>query len=346
MSKKLIYLVSFALVMGLVNSATAELVGHWRMDEGAGDTVNDSSGNGNHGTLIDNVQWAAGQIGGALKFDGSPGYLLIPHSDSLKLINQGDYTITMWFRQDVVTGIANLLQQTDAGGTGRTLLLADSATGIRTFLGGTSTVSGVIEEAGIWYHVALIVTEGGATDTINFYIDGEPTGTPAQVGSEDTEGDYLIGTNKGLDGRWINGLVDDVRFYNHALSEVEILGAMQGERYPYALGPDPADGTMHLDTWANISWSSGDFAVSHDVYIGDNFDDVNDGAEGTFQGNQAGTFIVVGFPGFAYPDGLVPGTTYYWRIDEVNDTEPNSPWKGNVWSFSIPPKTAYNPDPA
>ncbi|MHC4243459.1 MAG: hypothetical protein ACYSU4_13720, partial [Planctomycetota bacterium] len=45
-------------------------------------------------------------------------------------------------------------------------------------------------------------------------------------------------------------------------------------------------------------------------------------------------------------DGLVPGTTYYWRIDEVNDTEPNSPWIGNVWSFSIPPKTAYFPDPA
>jgi hypothetical protein len=82
------------------------------------------------------------------------------------------------------------------------------------------------------------------------------------------------------------------------------------------------------------------------VYIGENFDEVNAGAEGTFQGNQAGTFIVVGFPGFPYPDGLVPGTTYYWRIDEVNDTEPNSPWKGSVWSFSVPPKTAYYPDPA
>jgi len=33
-------------------------------------------------------------------------------------------------------------------------------------------------------------------------------------------------------------------------------------------------------------------------------------------------------------------------IDEVNDTEPNSPWKGDVWSFSIPPKTAYFPVPA
>ncbi|NIW10730.1 MAG: hypothetical protein GWN33_09270, partial [Gammaproteobacteria bacterium] len=85
-----------------------------------------------------------------------------------------------------------------------------------------------------------------------------------------------------------------------------------------AFGPRPKDGSMILDTWVNLSWSPGDFAVSHDVYMGDNFDDVNDGAEGTFQGNQTETFIVVGFPGFPYPDGLVPGTTYYWRIDEVN----------------------------
>jgi len=113
-----------------------------------------------------------------------------------------------------------------------------------------------------------------------------------------------------------------------------------------AFNPNPKDGSILLDTWANIGWSPGDFAVSHDVYLGDNFDDVNDGAEGTFQGNQAGTFIVVGFPGFPVPDGLVPGTTYYWRIDEVNDTEPNSPWKGEVWNFSIAPKTAYAPDPA
>ncbi|MCP4259567.1 MAG: hypothetical protein GY774_18960 [Planctomycetes bacterium] len=110
--------------------------------------------------------------------------------------------------------------------------------------------------------------------------------------------------------------------------------------------PSPLDGVLLEDTWVNLSWRPGDFAVSHDVYVGDNFDDVNNGAEGTFVGNQAGTFIVVGFPGFPYPDGLVPGTTYYWRIDEVNDTDPNSPWKGDVWSFSSPPKTAYFPDPA
>jgi hypothetical protein len=119
-----------------------------------------------------------------------------------------------------------------------------------------------------------------------------------------------------------------------------------GAEYPFARGPDPSDGVLHSNTWANLRWSPGDFAVSHDVYIGDNFDDVDAGAEGTFLGNQTTTLLTIGFPGFAFPDGLVPGTTYYWRIDEVNDTEPNSPWKGPVWSFSIPPKTAYFPDPA
>jgi len=90
---------------------------------------------------------------------------------------------------------------------------------------------------------------------------------------------------------------------------------------------------------------AGAFATSHDVYMGGNFDDVNDGIGDTFRGNQASTFYVAGFPGFAFPNGLVPGTTYYWRIDEVNDANPNSPWKGPVWNFTIPPKTAYDPNP-
>ncbi len=110
--------------------------------------------------------------------------------------------------------------------------------------------------------------------------------------------------------------------------------------------PNPTDGSMHADTWVNLSWAPGFYAASHDVYFDDNFDNVNDGAAEAFVGNQVETFLVVGFPGFPFPDGLVPGTTYYWRIDEVNDTEPNSPSKGNVWSFSVPPKTAYAPDPA
>ncbi|MFB0553900.1 MAG: hypothetical protein ACETWQ_11375 [Phycisphaerae bacterium] len=113
-----------------------------------------------------------------------------------------------------------------------------------------------------------------------------------------------------------------------------------------AKDPIPEDGALHPDTWVSLVWKPGDFALSHDVYFGDNFDDVNDGTGDTFRGNQASANYIVGFPGFAFPEGLVPGTTYYWRIDEVNELDPNSPWKGPVWSFSIPPKTAYAPNPA
>ncbi|MFB0553467.1 MAG: GLUG motif-containing protein [Phycisphaerae bacterium] len=112
-----------------------------------------------------------------------------------------------------------------------------------------------------------------------------------------------------------------------------------------AYNPSPPDGAVKEDTWVSLGWSPGDYAVSHDVYFGDNFEDVNEGIEGTFQGNQTGAYLTVGLPGHPYPDGLVPGTTYYWRVDEVNDAEPNSPWKGDVWSFWIPPMTAYAPDP-
>jgi hypothetical protein len=115
-----------------------------------------------------------------------------------------------------------------------------------------------------------------------------------------------------------------------------------------AYNPDPEDGAMLLDTWANLSWSPDEAAVSHDVYFGDNYDDVAKGTGDTFRVNQGRdmNFYIVGFPGYPYPDGLVPGTTYYWRIDEVNEADPRSPWKGNVWSFTIPPRTAYNPSPA
>ncbi|MCP4612885.1 MAG: hypothetical protein GY845_29685 [Planctomycetes bacterium] len=111
-----------------------------------------------------------------------------------------------------------------------------------------------------------------------------------------------------------------------------------------AHSPMPAEGTLHTDTWVNINWSVGDTAVSHDVYFGDNFNDVNDGTAETLLGNQTTTLVTIGFPGFAIPDGLVPGTTYYWRVDEV-EADDATKHKGDVWSFLVPPKKAYNPVP-
>ncbi len=112
-----------------------------------------------------------------------------------------------------------------------------------------------------------------------------------------------------------------------------------------AIGPSPADGVYIDDTWVSLIWQPGETAVSHDVYLGENFDDVDAGAGDAFQGNQTSTEFTIGFPGFAYPDGLTPGTTYYWRIDEV-EADGTTKHKGYVWSFTVPPKTAYLPDPA
>jgi hypothetical protein len=113
-----------------------------------------------------------------------------------------------------------------------------------------------------------------------------------------------------------------------------------------AFWPTPADGAFHAGTWAALTWFPGIDADSHDVYVADNFDDVNEGTDQAYRGNQTDTMLIVGFPGYFYPEGLVPGTMYYWRIDEVNDADPNSPRIGPVWSFTIPPSAAYYPDPA
>jgi len=107
---------------------------------------------------------------------------------------------------------------------------------------------------------------------------------------------------------------------------------------PTAHDPVPADGELLMSTWANLSWSPGDFAVLHHVYIGDNPDGMSRVR------SQSGTSFLVGFPGFPYPDGLVPGTTYYWRIDEAQAN--GNVFAGDVWSFMVPPRTAYNPVPA
>ncbi len=205
-----------------------------------------------------------------------------------------------------------------------------------------------------WQHIAVTWASGAGAFPVgmNLYINGVlQTPSTDEPGAEGVLTDYdrvLVGKggkDEGANDSW-DGLIDDVRIYDHVLSEVEILGAMEGTVWPYAIGPVPADGSLYEDTWVNLSWRPGESAVSHDVYLGDNLDDVNNGAEGTFQGNQATMDFFIGFPGFPYSDGLVPGTTYYWRVDEVNDADPNSPWKGDVWSFMIPSKTAYNPVPA
>lgn len=107
----------------------------------------------------------------------------------------------------------------------------------------------------------------------------------------------------------------------------------------------PMSSTIVRQTWMKLSWEAGPASDSYDVYLGENFKDVNDGVNGTFQCNQAGTSLIAGFRGFPYPDGLVPGRTYYWRVDAVG-SKGDTRQKGKVRSFSIAPRTAFDPFPA
>ncbi len=349
MCSKLVYLISLVFVLAVVGETSAELVGHWKFDEGSGNIAVDVSGYGNDGT-INGATWTTGKFGPGLNFDGTDDDVDCGNDESLNIT--GEITIALWIKPSVAgEGGSNVgpVCKAEAGVDPWSWQLRYNAPGGGNYMGfqfngdpeGSTWVS-VQQDLlpGEWYHIA------GTFDGANIvcYLNGVETERNTISGIRGGSGRFFIGQD-GWDNIF-NGVVDELRIYNHALSAVELLGAMAGEVWPYALGPKPEDGAIYPDTWVNLSWLPGGLAVSHDVYLGHNFDDVDAGAEGTFVGNQAETFIVVGFPGFPYPDGLVPGTTYYWRIDEVNDAEPNSPWKGDVWSFSVPPKTAYAPDPA
>jgi len=145
----------------------------------------------------------------------------------------------------------------------------------------------------------------------------------------------------------LNGVLDEAVVFERALSDADIIAHAGAAALVevQAHEPEPVDGVLYLDTWVSLEWSPGYGAASHDVYFSDDFDAVDSRAAEAFQGNQSVTFFVAGFPGFAFPDGLIPGTTYYWRIDEV-EADSVTKHEGAVWSFTIPPKTAYNPAPA
>jgi len=143
----------------------------------------------------------------------------------------------------------------------------------------------------------------------------------------------------------LQGVLDEAVVFDRALTDAEIFDHASTTFPVIATNPNPEDGVILADTWVSLGWAAGSTAASHDVYLSDNFDDVNDGTGEAFRGTQTTTYSVAGFPGFPYPDGLVNGTTYYWRIDEI-EADGVTKHTGKVWSFTVPPKTAYDPSPA
>ena len=360
MFRKLVNSLSLLLVLCLAGTSTAQnvdpsLVGWWTFEDGFGSVAKDLTGKSVDADITGDVSWGQDkQYGGILLFDGTLEaweYVFIDGDFNLPF-----YTITMWLRVDGDTGAPQDILSAYAPGVDHGILLELRPEGTLRYLhryplglgGGSNIYTTTTYNDGLWYHVAMVKAEG----QIRLYIDGQEVGT-ATDNSVFNPGDtfgialgILDHEREGNDKRLLLGAIDDVRIYDRPISQDEIQAITETEPWPYAWGPTPADGVLYPDTWVTLGWTPGANAVSHDVYLGDNFDDVNEGTGDTFRGNQTDVFYIAGFPGFAFPDGLIPGSTYYWRIDEVNDLNPDSPWKGDVWSFTVPSKKAYKPDPA
>ena len=321
---------------------------YWKIDEGSGTFVEDSSAYGNHGT-VENATWTPDAMSGgaALEFNGQNARVAVPDSPSLHPAT-GNITIGAWIKVfSDPKGWPNAGSIVHKQGAYQWAVNANGALwlgvwGSRLESIGSWDFTDHLDE---WHHVAT--TYDNAAQHAWIYVDGE-------LNIEGTVGAAIDQTADGLwlgykqDGdSWFHGIIDEVRISDVVRSQDDIKASMLGSAgFPFSRGPNPETDTILESTWANLSWRPGDYAVSHDMYFGTNFDDVNDGAEETFVGNMAGTSQVIGFPGFPAPDGLIPGATYYWRVDEVNDANAASPWKGEVWSFFVPPRTAYQPAPA
>jgi hypothetical protein len=276
-----------------------------------------------------------------MKFTGPYNYVLVQNSPSLNMTQE--ITIAAWINPSW-TGNNRILQKSSGEGDNQYRLIKEGGNFIVVHLPGLSNDridSPGVPPIGEWTHLAT--TYDGSS--IKLYFDGVVVFEQAATGDlAVSDGPLFIGNKHETApaGDEFNGMMDDIRIYNRALSLSEIK-ALGGN--PKANTPVPADRATHEDTWANISWAAGSFATSHDLYFGESRDDVTNRAESVFQGNQATNFFVAGFPGFPYPEGFVPGTTYYWRVDEVNDANPDSPWLGDVWRFTVPPRVAWKPMP-
>jgi len=232
------------------------LVGHWPLDEEsplAGFTLDII--NGNDAEISGDLMFVVGDLGGAdiaplfrnidamdFEDDASDGrdFLLINFTDDLDFRSEtAAFTYSVWIRHtppeiDGINGAWMLLQQTPGGGPCRSLIYVSGAvpSTIRSFIGGQfpEIDTGVRPPIGEWAHVALTFDKNADGNTFNdvgvvkIYLNGDLKVTSTR-NLEDCNGNYSIGGDPNPAASSANqndGQMDDIRFYNRALSAAEI----------------------------------------------------------------------------------------------------------------------------
>jgi len=350
MCKKSIPSLSLALLFavllpGVGRAADPNLMGRWKFD---GDGL-DSSGNGRNGTLMGGATFGTGHSGQALALDGADDYFTV--NGYKGILSGGAFSVTAWINSTTTTDATIAYWGRQAAGARVDFRLFEGR--LRVEHGNGNRQGNTVVADGQWHHVTLTAIADATLSypDVIFYVDGQDD---SQAGTDpdkfllaphSANVDVAIGSRIANNSRFFPGLIDEVRIYDRVLTPLQVKSLAELGYIGPATDPMPADGSMYMDTWVTLSWRPGDVAASHNLYFGTAFDDVNAGAETVFVGNTTQNTQPVGFPGFPAPEGLVPGSTYYWRVDEVNNTHADSPWRGAVWSFWMPFKTGYDPEP-
>jgi hypothetical protein len=220
-------------------STKAGPVLHLAFDDGSGTTAQDSTSYNNDGTLTNMAApatstsgWSnSGKFGKALAFDGSNDYVSIPNSASVQ--NMDTKTISAWIKISGV-GDANAPRIIDKhqNGTGWHLQYKSDVNQRIEFYQNFSSNDGQwgtpVNTAvnGQWLHIVVVYDRTSVTNVPKMYINGilqqiTLVQTPVGTASSDSSNVITIG-DKTAGDRSFNGLIDEVKVYNYALSENEI----------------------------------------------------------------------------------------------------------------------------
>jgi hypothetical protein len=325
------YLVLTCALPLLTETSAGDLqpAGWWKLDDGTGTAVTDSSGNGITGSFTGHPAWVTGVYGGALRFDGASS---VDFGDPPETVMTGPLSIACWIKPDNLGTVLN------APGHDRAFLARDGAYAFKAsgrYL--RFTTPGVLDhdatrtilKAGVWQHVAVTFQPNRAGGCV-FYLDGIEIDRMSASALRTGTGPVRIAVNQ-WPGQFYTGLIDDVRLYRGALTPDEILRVMQNvEEWVLAWNPVPANNhTVKVDEVPLLTWSPGVGAVQHDVYVGTDRTKVGQAdttRRGVYRGRQTAT-------AYYLAEQLTPGQRWYWRIDEVDRS--GQVRKGNVWSFRI-----------
>ncbi|MHC4865369.1 MAG: LamG domain-containing protein [Planctomycetota bacterium] len=320
-----------------------DLIVWYEFDETAGDIAHDASGHARDGYVDGQTNWdlSDGRFGGCLVFNDDTA-VEVP-TTVLSDVNDG-ITISVWLKEAYREDSDNWVFDTGSGDYHVQAAVAEQSTGQAMWRAGNDSNDvlrwdldgadpGTLQD---WHHWVFIKDE--STGSITLYFDG------ILVALDDVVDSTLINVRNtafkiGAVAWHANdfvGRMDDFQVWARALSESDILSLFRGgcigrcEDLECSWSPTPRDGAVDVPPDAELQWKPGDSAVAHDVYFGTDEWAVSDANTvqtlGVYMGRQ-----VLESDSFD-PCGLLEFcTTYYWRVDEVN--EPNV-WKCHVWSFT------------